>query len=100
MNKRVIFTGCFIALLAFAVLSAVHYTNVEVRGGEAVATHKAYISYEVQAGDTLISIAREQVKDTNISVDEYIDEVKENNQMHSDKIITGNRIIIATYAFE
>nr|MCR5704889.1 LysM peptidoglycan-binding domain-containing protein [Eubacterium sp.] len=56
--------------------------------------------YEVQSGDTLVSIAKENTKNTNISVDEYIDEVIENNQLSSEKITIGNHIIIATYAFQ
>lgn len=99
MNKRTMYTGCFVLLLAFAIFSAIKLTNVEAMGGERVATKKSYISYEIQSGDTLISIAKENIKDTNISVDEYIDEVKTNNQMYSDKIRTGNKIIIAKYEF-
>ncbi len=99
MNKRFFYTGSFVLLLAFAVLSAVYLTNVEA-GDERVATQKAYISYEIKAGDTLFSIAEENTANSGISIDDYIDEVKVNNQLSSDKIIVGKKLIIATYSYE
>ncbi|MCR5737097.1 MAG: LysM peptidoglycan-binding domain-containing protein [Eubacterium sp.] len=99
MNKRFIYTGSFVLLLMIAVFSAIKFTNVEAKGGEAVATKKSYVSYEIQPGDTLISIAKENIKNTDLTIDEYVEEVKENNQLHDDKIIAGNKIIITTYAY-
>ena len=100
MNNRRMYTGYFVVLMAIAIFSAIHFTNIDAMGGEHLATEKSYISYEVQSGDTLVSIAKENTKNTNISVDEYIDEVIENNQLSSEKITIGNHIIIATYAFQ
>ncbi len=97
MNKRFFYTGCFVLLLAFAVLSAVFLTRVEA-GDESIATQKTYISYEIQSGDTLFSIAKEHINHSDISVKDYIDEVKLNNQLSSDKIVTGKKLIIATYS--
>ena len=76
MNKRFFYTGCFVLLLAFAVLSAVFLTRVEA-GDESIATRKTY---------------------SDISVKDYIDEVKLNNQLSSDKIVAGKKLIIATYS--
>lgn len=100
MNRRVLYTGSFVLLLAFAVFSSIRISNVEAKDDGIKPTHKSYVSYEIQPGDTLISIAKENTKGINISVDEYVEEVKENNHLAEDKITSGKNLIITKYSYE
>ena len=98
--NRIFYMTTFIGLLAIAVFSTVIITDATARGDERTANQKSYFSYEIQSGDTLTSIAKEYTKETNISLNDYIDEVIENNQLSGEKITTGKKIIIAKYSYE
>ena len=62
--------------------------------------YKYYTSYEIQPGDTLTSIAQEHTVNSNVSVNEYIAEVKKNNNLTTDKITSGNYLVISYYSNE
>lgn len=61
--------------------------------------YKYYKSIEISKGDTLWSIANENI-DANYykSVQEYVDEIKEMNSMKSDHIVAGSCLIIPYYS--
>ena len=48
--------------------------------------YKYFTSYKIQENDTLTSIAEEYTKDTNVSVSDYISELKNNNRLKDDEI--------------
>ncbi|MBP5773334.1 MAG: LysM peptidoglycan-binding domain-containing protein [Eubacterium sp.] len=60
--------------------------------------YKYYTSYKVKANDTLTSIAEEYTKDTNISVSDYISDLKNDNRLNDDEITEGKNIIISYYS--
>ncbi|MCI9616906.1 MAG: LysM peptidoglycan-binding domain-containing protein [Eubacterium sp.] len=62
--------------------------------------YKYYTSYEIQSGDTLTSIAQRYTVNSNVSISEYIREVKKNNNLVSDRITSGNYIVISYYSDE
>lgn len=62
------------------------------------AEYKYYKSIEIAKGDTLWSIAKENINtDHYKSVQEYVKEIKEMNAMQSDHIVSGSSLIIPYY---
>ena len=100
LKKRVLFSVLFVILLATAIFSSVRLVSVNAMSDGDYAQYKYYTSYEIQPGDTLTSIAEKYTANTQISVSEYIDEVKQNNKLTSDRITSGKHIIIAYYSDE
>lgn len=61
--------------------------------------YKYYKSIEISKGDTLWSIANENIDtDHYKSVQEYVNEIKEMNSMKTDHIISGSCLIIPYYS--
>lgn len=61
--------------------------------------YKYYKSIEIYKGDTLWSIANENIDtDHYKSVQEYVNEIKEMNSIKSDQIISGSCLIIPYYS--
>jgi cell division protein YceG involved in septum cleavage len=100
LKKRIFLTGSFIILLAMAVFTSVKLINVNAMSDEREPLYKYYKSYEIQPGDTLTSIAEEYTANTQQSVQKYIDETRENNNLNTDILISGKRIVIAYYSDE
>lgn len=100
IKNKVILTGTFIIFLSLAVLASVTLVKVEAMSGDCTAKYKYYTTYEVQPNDTLYDIAEKYTADTNVSVEDYILELKKNNRLKSDKIISGTKIIISYYSEE
>ena len=100
LKKRIILSCSFIALLAVAVVTAISFVNVNATVQGDNPSYKYYTSYEVQPGDTLTSIAQKYTANSNVSVPEYISEVKKNNELSSDNITAGNYIVISYYSNE
>lgn len=64
-------------------------------------TYKYFRSIEISSGDTLWSIAKEYSNTAHYrNAKEYIDEVKKINSLTSDRIITGQHIIVPYYSTE
>ena len=57
-----------------------------------------YTDIEVHKGDTLWSIAKTYNKNSGMEIREYIDTVKQMNQMVSDHIAAGDSITIVYFA--
>lgn len=55
-------------------------------------------SVQIQAGDTLWSLAKEYYSDEFSSITNYIEEIKRMNGLSSDKLYAGNYILIPQYA--
>lgn len=62
--------------------------------------HKYYKSIVLEEGDSLWSIAKEYCNEDIQSIDSYIKELEELNQLDSDLIHEGHGLTIAYYALE
>ena len=60
--------------------------------------YKYYTSYKIQENDTLTSIAEKYTKDTNVSVSDYITDLKNDNRLKDDEITEGENLIISYYS--
>ena len=99
-RKKIILSCTVISLLFIAVYSSVRFVNVNANNTGKNPIYKYYTSYEIQPGDTLTSIAQEHTVNSNVSVNEYIAEVKKNNNLTTDKITSGNYLVISYYSNE
>lgn len=99
-NKRFLLTGSFVLLLAMAVFTSAKLVSVDAMSNDKEPLYKYYTSYEIQPGDTLTSIAERYTANTQQSVPDYIEEVRENNELNTDNIIVGKKLIIAYYSDE
>lgn len=100
LKKRIFLSCSFIGLLAIAVITTISFVNVSATDNGENPSYKYYTSYEIQPGDTLTSIAQKYTVNSNVSVTEYISEVKKNNELSSDNITAGNYIVISYYSDE
>lgn len=86
-------------IIIFSIFSFVLFSTLsQAHSSKQVTTY--YISYEIQPGDTLWSIADEYMTPEDHSRSEYISKVKALNHMLSDDIIAGNYIIISYNDYE
>ena len=90
INKYVLVCA-FIAL--FAIILAA--TGIFVQANEN--NNITYESIMIENNDTLWDIATEYCDTEQESISEYIDNIKEINNISSDKIVSGNYLIIYTY---
>ena len=64
-------------------------------------SYKYFTSIQVEAGDTLWSIAEEYADELHYSSNkEYINEVKMINKLRSDEIVSGQYLVIPYYSYE
>lgn len=70
---------------------------VDAHDTKEVVMHKYYKSIEISAGDTLWSIAEENMSDEYESIYEYIDEVMDMNNLETDEIHYGQHLTVAYY---
>ena len=89
--------------IAAAVVLSAFLVSISTQASELEhgAEYKYYKSIAVTKGDTLWSIAKENMdKDHYKSVSEYVSEIKIMNAMKSDSIVSGSYIIIPYYSSE
>lgn len=89
--NRYVLVCAFIAV--FAIILAA--TGIFVQAGEK--HDKTYYSIEINTSDTLWGIAENYCDTDKESIQEYIDNIKDINNLSSDKIISGNYIIVYEY---
>lgn len=99
-RKRILSIISFMIFIAVAIIAFSKLINVDAMSDTVNDKFKYYTSYEIQPGDTLISIAEEHICEAPVSVDDYVSEVKNINKLSSDKITSGKNIIIAYYSDE
>ncbi len=63
-------------------------------------TYKYYTSYYVEAGDTLWSIAKDNMTEEYPDVNSYIHEIKRINHIHGDLVPQGSYLSIPYYSME
>lgn len=89
-----------LSIAAVTVLSA-FLISISTQASELdqTAEYKYYKSIEIAKGDTLWSIAKENMDTKHYkNISEYVNEVKTMNSMKSDHIVSGNYIIIPYYS--
>ena len=92
---------CILILsIAVAVVLSAFAVSISTQASELerAAEHKYYKSIEIAKGDTLWSIAKENMDNNHYkNVSEYVKEVKTMNSMKSDSIVAGSYIIVPYY---
>jgi cell division protein YceG involved in septum cleavage len=100
LRKRLFLSATVIAVLLVMVFTITGLKDVNATNNSDNPMYKYYTSYEIQPGDTLTSIAQRYTVNSNVSISEYIREVKKNNNLVSDRITSGNYIVISYYSDE
>ena len=85
LRKRLFLSGTVIAVLLVMVFTITGLKDVNATNNSDNPMYKYYTSYEIQPGDTLTSIAQRYTVNSNVSISEYIREVKKNNNLVSDR---------------
>lgn len=91
-NNKIMLTICLIAVLSLTVITGMSL----VRADRRVEYNKTFISIEIGSGDTLTSIAKEYAISESDYAD-YIDEVKQINNLKNDTIHAGCYLMIPVY---
>ena len=93
--KKLIVAMIMVALIAVAALTTSFLFRSDVSANnEAVITYK---SVEIESGDSVWSIAEEYYSEPCGDIRDYVDEIKETNNIVGDKIIAGNYLCIPVY---
>lgn len=94
--NRAIKIGIVLAVLITAFIIILSNSN-QIQAEEDSYAAKQYRSVAVEPGDTLWGFAAEYADGHYSSLQEYIDELMFINNLSSDQIIAGSRIIITYY---
>ncbi len=98
-RNRHVLSALLVTIAIICSVLTIYLNNVDAKSsGNSTPKYKYYKSYMVKPGDTLTDIANEYTKNTNVSIDEYIDEVYTNNNLSSDNINSGSYLYIAYYS--
>ena len=100
IRNKVVLTVITLIIVLTAVLSFQSITS-QAQDENMEVTYKYFTSHEVEQGDSLWSIALEHI-DYNYydSVQDYVDEVMDINNMNDDTIIYGQCIVIPYFLNE
>ena len=85
-----------VCALVIVIMLGVKFVNANDNSN--VSKYKYYTSYKIQENDTLTSIAEKYTKDTNVSVADYISELKNDNRLKDDEITEGENLVITYYS--
>ena len=99
LKKRLLISGLIITVMLFTILTLDNFVNVSATNDKEN-LYKYYTSYEIQSGDTLTSIAQKYTVNSDVSVSEYIDELKKDNRLATDKITSGKYLVVSYYSNE
>lgn len=99
LKKRLLISGLIITVMLFTILTLDNFVNVSATNDKEN-LYKYYTSYEIQPGDTLTSIAQKYTVNSDVSVSEYIDELKKDNRLATDKITSGKYLVVSYYSNE
>ncbi len=92
----------FIALFMFVcIFLGVCFFSKFNNTGKVIAStsnQKYFVCIEISEGDTLLSIADTYISEEYSSLDEYVEEIKELNDLHSDKIFCGATLVVPYFA--
>lgn len=90
-----------LATILFVIIGGIaignNFSSAQVNAEESCEQFKYYKSIVIEGGDTLWSIAKEYCTDYSVDTQDYIDEVKELNNLSSNEIHQGQHLLIAYY---
>ena len=95
-QKRIVVLFCL--LIAVVMFSIIFLRTTNAQAAPAEVTYKYFTSIQVEAGDTLWTIACEYVSDEYSNVNEYIKEVCSINHISKNEIHAGQYLVIPYYA--
>ena len=95
-KKRFYLITTIVFAIVIVIMLGVRFVNANDNPN--VSKYKYYTSYKIQKNDTLTNIAEKYTKNTDISVSDYISELKNNNRLKDDEITEGNNLIVAYYS--
>lgn len=95
-QKRIVTLFCFI--IAIVMFSIIFLRTTSAQAAPAEVTYKYYTSIQVEAGDTLWTIASEHISAEYDDLNEYITEVCSINHISKDEIHAGQYLVIPYYA--
>ncbi|MCD8039631.1 MAG: LysM peptidoglycan-binding domain-containing protein [Lachnospiraceae bacterium] len=97
VRRKICLLAASIAVFVLLSVSAISIST-QASGLESAESHKYYRSIQIAKGDTLWSIAKENMDTHHYdNVYEYISEIKTMNSIKSDHIVSGSYIIIPYY---
>ena len=101
VRRQKLLIGLCVFFLAFIVTIKTNAFLSEAQSDEGTLTnYKYYKSIQIQPGDTLWEIAKENMSDEYDSIEDYIDEIKELNHLKSDIIQQNTYLTIGYYSNE
>lgn len=96
-NNKPVMTLFLTLLVAFTFVIGIKFVDVNAKKSDNYIMKREYISVEIEAGDTLWSLANEYMGLGYSDVDAYIDDIKSVNGIRSNTIHSGNYLIIPRY---
>lgn len=94
---KMMLSFCLVFILAMMSGSIISYAKSSKQESP---SYKYYTSVTIQEGDTLTTIAKENISPEFTSVSAYINEVRQMNHLDSEKIYSGQSLIIPYYSLE
>lgn len=82
-------------MVVMSISFGAFFVSAQELSGTEEPVYKYYRSIEIQSGDTLWGIAEETMTDDYESVPEYVQALKNMNNLDSDDIQAGQNLIIA-----
>lgn len=99
-RRMVLLLTMILSITIGSVIFGGIFSSAQTSTEESGVEYKYYKSIKIEKGDSLWSIAKEYRTDAYESVQEYIDELMEINNLTSDEIHQGQYLIVAYYDSE
>ena len=94
LKSRAVIITASLTLILFTVVMSTCITA----SGDTTKKQKYYKSIIIESGDTLWDIAEQYYDSDVVSITEYIEELKEINNLSGERIRSGNYIVVSYYA--
>lgn len=95
-QKCIVMNFCII--IAVILISIIFLRSTSAQAAPTEVSSKYFTSIQVEAGDTLWTIATEHITDEYSDIHEYMNEVCSINHISADEIHAGQYIVIPYYA--
>lgn len=90
-----------VATILFVLIGGIaignNFSSAQVNAEETCEQNKYYKSIYIESGDTLWSIAKDYCTNYSVDIEDYIDEIKQLNNLASDEIHHGQYLMVAYY---
>ncbi len=96
--KKVVVSIVMLVLIAVAAFGVTMISRSDVSASDEAAIE--YVSVEVESGDSLWSIAKENYSEACGDFNDYVDLIRDTNSMKDDNLIAGNYICVPIYNTE